>query len=307
MSNKDELNKIVGEHLGKAGDGSAVNPYITPDAKDKTLLVPVPRWLNRKDYDIGDDDFVGYDTWNCYEVSALLSNGYPLSGVVKIVYPSNSEFIVESKSLKLYLNSFNMWDVGKDVSTGVCKIHNSIKDDLEEALQCEVDVRFFRFDTEGSAIETNKFTRLESYVDIETVKFDAYEADPAIIEVINSADPYTVTTSVLRSNCRVTNQPDWGDIFIAIEGVGLKPSSESLLKFIVSMRRENHFHEEICEAVYKAIIDRCPGNEVLVTCLYTRRGGIDINPTRATKMGMIEKYNMDLVDVNVFHQKTARQ
>ena len=127
-----------------------------------------------------------------------------------------------------------MWDVGKDVSTGVCKIHNSIKDDLEEALQCEVDVRFFRFDTEGSAIETNKFTRLESYVDIETVKFDAYEADPAIIEVINSADPYTVTTSVLRSNCRVTNQPDWGDIFIAIEGAGLKPSSESLLKFIVS-------------------------------------------------------------------------
>ena len=73
------------------------------------------------------------------------------------------------------------------------------------------------------------------------------------------------------------------------------------------MRRENHFHEEICEAVYKTLIDCCPGNDVLVTCLYTRRGGIDINPTRATKMSMIEKYNMDLVDVNIFHQKTARQ
>jgi len=307
MSNKDELNKIVGEHLGKAGDGSAVNPYITPDAKDKSLLVPVPRHLNRTDYNITENDFVGFDTWNCYEVSALLSNGYPISGVVKIVYPSNSPSIVESKSLKLYLNSFNMWDVGRDVTIATNKIHNSIKEDLEEALECEVDVRFFRFDVEGAAVANNKFTRLEDLVDIELVSFDAYEEDPNIIEVAGNDDNYAVTTSVLRSNCRVTNQPDWGDIYIAIDGEGMKPTSESLIKYIVSMRRENHFHEEICEAVYKRLIDKCPGQEVLVTCLYTRRGGIDINPTRATSMSMIEKYNLDLVDVNVFHQKTARQ
>ena len=307
MSNKDKLNEIVGEHLGKAGDGSAVNPYITPDAKDKSLLVPVPRDLNRTDYNITDDDFVGFDTWNCYEVSALLSNGYPISGVVKIVYPCDSPSIVESKSLKLYLNSFNMWDVGSDVSSAVNKIHNSIKQDLDEALECNVDVRFFRFDVEGKAVDTNKFKRLEDLVDIETVIFDAYEENPDIIEVVDEIAPFTVTTSVLRSNCRVTNQPDWGDIFIAIEGEGKKPTAESLLKYIVSMRRENHFHEEICEAVYKRLVDKCPEQDVLVTCLYTRRGGIDINPTRATGMDMIEKYNLDLVDVNVFHQKTARQ
>ena len=263
--------------------------------------------MNRTDYNITENDFVGFDTWNCYEVSALLSNGYPISGVVKIVYPSNSPSIVESKSLKLYLNSFNMWDVGRDVTIATNKIHNSIKEDLEEALECEVDVRFFRFDVEGAAVANNKFSRLEDLVDIELVSFDAYEEDPNIIEVAGNDDNYAVTTSVLRSNCRVTNQPDWGDIYIAIDGEGMKPTSESLIKYIVSMRRENHFHEEICEAVYKRLIDKCPGQEVLVTCLYTRRGGIDINPTRATSMSMIEKYNLDLVDVNVFHQKTARQ
>ena len=304
MSNKDELNKIVGEHLGKAGDGSAVNPYVTPDAKDKSLLVPVPRWLNRKDYDIGDDDFVGYDTWNCYEVSALLSNGYPLSGVVKIVYPSNSEFIVESKSLKLYLNSFNMWDVGADVSTGVCKIHNSIKADLEEALQCEVDVRFFRFDVEGKAVDINKFKRLEDLVDIETVPFDAYEEDPDIIEVVDEIAPFTVTTSVLRSNCRVTNQPDWGDIFIAIEGEGKKPTSESLLKYIVSMRRENHFHEEICECIYKRLWDTFSPEELVVKCLYVRRGGWDINPHRCSHEHL---YNEITYDIGKIFPKRPRQ
>ena len=106
MDNTIELNKIVGEHLGKAGDGSAVDPYVTPDNVDTSLLVPVPRYLNREQYNIKEDNlpFEGVDVWNAYEVSCLLKNGYPLSGIIKITYDVASSCIVESKSLKLYLN-----------------------------------------------------------------------------------------------------------------------------------------------------------------------------------------------------------
>jgi len=108
------IEQIASKHLGKAGDGTIVKPYVTPDFIDKTLLVPVPRVLNRTQYDIDEANlpFVGIDVWNAYEFSALTNNGFPVVGHVKIVYGANSTNIVESKSLKLYLNSFNMCKLG---------------------------------------------------------------------------------------------------------------------------------------------------------------------------------------------------
>ena len=105
-----EIENIASKHLGKAGDGSIVKPYITPDNVDASLLVGVPRHLNRTGYDIQEDNlpFVGVDAWNGYEFSTLLSNGFPVSGWVKFTYDSNTPNIVESKSAKLYLNSYNM-------------------------------------------------------------------------------------------------------------------------------------------------------------------------------------------------------
>ena len=105
-----KIEDIASVHLGKAGDGSVVKPYITPDNIDNSLLVGIPRHLNRTAYNIDDSDlpFVGFDTWNCYEFSTLTTNGFPVCGVIRLVYPANSPNIVESKSLKLYMNSFNM-------------------------------------------------------------------------------------------------------------------------------------------------------------------------------------------------------
>ena len=308
-----ELDKIVSKHLGKAGDGSIVKPYVTPDRADKSLLVPVPRVLNRTEYKIDDDDlpFVGYDSWNCYEVSFLLENGFPVSGVVKLVYPADSECIIESKSLKLYMNSYNMHKMGCTITNAIRSVERKITDDLTNALDTEVDVTF-HYDEQNElpvAPITGHFVRLESLVDVEEIEFTEYEESPETLDRAPMLGfmPFQVTSSALRSNCRITNQPDWGDIYVHISGEDCV-TPESLMRYIVSMRKENHFHEEICECVFKRLKDiLADDTEILVACLYTRRGGIDINPIRATSYDLIDAYAFGLVDSDEPHRKTARQ
>lgn len=315
MSKQEELNKIVNVHLGKAGDGTAVKPYVTPDAIDKTLLVPVPRYLNRTDYGIEEEylPFVGFDTWNCYEVSALMDNGYPVSGTVKLVYSSSNFAIVESKSLKLYLNSYNMAKMGKTFDEAAENIEKQITEDLSEALKTQVKVKFFGYNTVtvGGSVDMDAFLTLENLVDLEEITFDQYNEDPNTLVFEEDAtgykSAYGFRTNALRSNCRVTNQPDWGDLFIYFKS-SISVTPESLLQYVVSMRKENHFHEEIVECVYKRLYDALPeGSEIGVIALYTRRGGIDINPARFSHEHLIEQLATPLADENYEHVKTARQ
>ena len=308
-----ELDKIVSKHLGKAGDGSIVNPYVTPDRADKSLLVPVPRVLNRTEYKIDDDDlpFVGYDSWNCYEVSFLLENGFPVSGVVKLVYPSDSDCIVESKSLKLYMNSYNMHKMGNTITNAIRNVERTMQEDIGDALECDIDITF-HYDEQNElpvAPITGHFVRLESLIEVEDIEFSEYEESPDTLDRAPMLGfmPFQVTSSALRSNCRITNQPDWGDIYIHISGEDCV-TPDSLMRYIVSMRKENHFHEEICECVFKRLKDMLADDtEILVACLYTRRGGIDINPIRATSYDLIDAYALGLVDSDEPHRKTARQ
>ena len=311
-----KIEEIAGEHLGKAGDGTAVKPYQTPDHIDASLLVPVPRHLNRTQYNISDDDlpFVGWDVWNCYEVSFLTENGYPVSGVLKLSYVSDSDNIVESKSLKLYLNSFNMVKIKATVKQSISFVTSRVKADLVDILglrQDELKV-YFHYNEEielpPPAIIGN-FVRLETLVDEAELVFESYNEDPSILEYSPMIGymPYQVTTNALRSNCRVTNQPDWGDVYIYIDG-GDCVTPESLLQYIVSMRRENHFHEEICECIFKRLHDLLGDDtRLLVACLYTRRGGIDINPVRATDEQLLEEVAPYLISATSPHRKTARQ
>jgi 7-cyano-7-deazaguanine reductase len=119
--------------------------------------------------------------------------------------------------------------------------------------------------------------------------------------------PFQVTSSALRSNCRITNQPDWGDVFIHIQGEDCV-TPESLMRYIISMRKENHFHEEICECIYTRLRDLLADDtEILVACLYTRRGGIDINPVRASSPKLLNEVVPGLIDSDVPHRKTPRQ
>ena len=313
MSN--EIERIASVHLGKAGDGSIVKPYSTPDYIDSHLLVGIPRYLNRDQYDLYADDlpFVGYDVWNCYEFSTLTDNGFPVSGVLRIVYPCDSFKIVESKSLKLYLNSYNMVRCGSTYDDVIDFVEKKIQEDLTDILGDDVRVAFH--DSHSRVVKpfnTCKFTTLEEHLAdrLPSMSFEHSAEDPGILKKIPSNfenEYFFWHSSALRSNCRVTNQPDWGDVYIVINGAETV-DPESLLQYIVSMRKENHFHEEICECIYKRLWDLLgTPKELLVACLYTRRGGIDINPVRGTWDGTVDKYAHYLYNETLLNKKTLRQ
>jgi len=304
----NEIEKIASVHLGKAGDGSVVKPYVTPDDVDKSLLVSIPRHLNRTAYDIDDKNlpFVGYDTWNAYEFSTMTKNGFPISGVVSIVYYAESPCIVESKSVKLYLNSFNMAKLIHSIDD-IYIICDMIEEHIAEATGSDyVFVEFVPADAELNVKPIKgDFITLENYVDVTSIEFSDYNESPEILQLENYDNRYASKwhSYSLRSNCRVTNQPDWGDVYIHILAEK-RPTPESLLQYIVSMRKENHFHEEIAECIYKRLYDLCNPSELLVACLYTRRGGIDINPVRASSDSIYVKYT------NLYQgacKKTTRQ
>lgn len=306
-----DINEIASKHLGKAGDGSVVNPYVTPDSVDRTLLVPVPRHLNRTQYDLSGDEFYGFDTWHGYEVSFLTENGYPVNCVMKMNYDCSSYSIVESKSIKLYLNSFNMASMGKTVAEAISNARGLIERDLCSMLETEVEVYLHRVDDRSThtvqPLEQYSFRCLDEEVELDDIVFSDYAENIDILE--KNDDPWSdelyVWTPSLRSNCRVTNQPDWGDVYIYVKGES-QPTEESLLKYIVSMRKENHFHEEICEAIYKRIYDKFNPQELFVCCLYTRRGGIDINPVRYSHSYLGNLAN-GLKNTMVMSEKTPRQ
>ena len=306
-----DIEDIASVHLGKAGDGTVVKPYITPDAVDPSLLVGIPRSLNRTEYGIEEEKlpFKGSDTWNCYEFSTLTNNGFPVSGLLKIIYPADSVNIVESKSLKLYLNSYNMVNNGSSIDAVVQTVESSIRTDLMSVLGArDVTVVLLFEDDPLVAPITGDFVQIEKCIDPLLVTFNQFTENSDILQVEESLinNKYQWRSSVLRSNCRVTNQPDWGDVYIAVRG-STTVTPESLLQYIVSMRSENHFHEEICEMFYKRLWDLLSPEDLFVACLYTRRGGIDINPVRASSNEVLNKYSQYLRNGRYATIKTLRQ
>jgi len=233
--------------------------------------------------------FIGCDVWNCWEFSTLTKNGLPVSFIVKITYNAKSKYIVESKSLKLYLNSFNMFlhksSNPKEVVTIVRRLIRKDLQNLLELSEPEMRVDTFSFnDYEKGVIsqsqKNNYFVTLETDIPI-NLKFNTFNEDDSLLEVEEFSYEKEIRyhSSLLRSNCKVTHQPDWGDVYISIKGLKI-PSKISLLNYIISFRNENHFHEEVCETIYKRLWDKFDPTSLQVYCKYTRRGGIDINPVR---------------------------
>ena len=278
VKNYQEVVEIASKHLGKVGGDGYKDTY-SPE-----LLVKVPRYLNREGYGLTSDSFVGVDTWNCYEVSAITTKGQPVAGMLKIVCPADSEYHVESKSIKLYLNSFNMTRIGDNAADCISGIESRVKRDLDELLETDTIVSFYASKEEGEAISFEGYQDLGDIVDLDQIDFTAFQSDSSQLQVEDTSEEskeVKLKSNLLRSNCRVTNQPDWGDVFIKIKGKNI-PSPESVAKYIVSHRTVSHFHEEICEMVYKHLTDAYQPDELMVACLYTRRGGLDINPVRAS-------------------------
>lgn len=278
-----------------------------PKHYDSSILVRVNRDDNRVAYDIDSNNlpFVGYDVWNAYEISFLTTTGLPIALVAKIVYPASSKYIVESKSLKLYLNSFNMTRIAATRAASVEAVQSLIAHDLSSLLETNVVVEFFGRPDNSPIFQ--HYPLLEDTDAVESVSFAEFKEQPALlvenIQELNYYRDLVIGSNLLRSNCKVTHQADWGSIFIRMRSKK-NVDRNSVLKYIVSFRDEFHFHEEVVEMVYKRFLDTFEPLQLMVAAVYTRRGGIDICPIRATSIDLLEP---DLVNSKVHCEKLLRQ
>ena len=309
MANSKLDNSNISKHLGQSSQYKSTY--------DKGLLVREPRSNNREYLNIFDDalPFVGSDTWNAYECSFLLKNGRPVTGVVKCVYSCSSKYIVESKSIKLYFNSFNMTKMGDGNDEAVKNFEEISARDLSELLQTDVKVSFHsgvrvnkKFSSPDNEWDIEHYLNVDLLEDSGSLEYTQYTEDPSLLEAVSRKREVEQKfySGLLKSNCRVTSQPDWGDVFIHIKSKNAI-DAHSILKYVISFRDECHFHEEICECIYKRLQDAFEPSELLVMCLYARRGGIDINPVRASSNDLIERFAKPLVDPGMIHIKTSKQ
>lgn len=296
MNRTDE---IAATHLGKKSEGS--------ETYNPSLLVAIPRFENRKQYNIQNNNlpFEGWDVWHAYEFSAMTENGIPVTRLMKLKYNCTSEFLVESKSLKLYLNSFNMTKFGNTITEclEICK--KTIEKDLSEKLETEVTVNFIENKAERFEIFTN-FENIMNSVDEKTLKVEKFKEAPELLETeeTEKEQNYHLMFDSLRSNCRVTHQPDFGDLYLYYRSKK-HILEDSIVKYLSSFRSEYHFHEECCEMIYKRLLDLLDsGDELFVCALYTRRGGIDICPVRTN---CILDDALKLIDLTKFARGSIKQ
>lgn len=250
--------------LGKQSD------YATTYQPD--LLCPITRKNNRFDIGItGALPFQGNDIWNAFELSWLNMKGKPVVAIAEIILPCESPNLVESKSIKLYLNSLNntkfaSFDTVREVITR----------DMTQAAQAPVSVKLISLQ-EASLARICQFNGI--CLDELDVTCDTYHTEPAFLTTENTVVTETVYSDLLKSNCLVTAQPDWGSVQITY--TGKKIHHEGLLKYIVSFRQHNEFHEHCVERIFMDIMKHCAPEKLFVYGRYTRRGGLDINPYRA--------------------------
>lgn len=242
---------------------------------DPTLLFPIPRQAKRTE--IGLDEvkalpFFGVDIWNAYEVSWLNLKGKPQVALATFIIPADTPNIVESKSFKLYLNSFNQTKLASAEA-----LQQMLQRDVSAATGGTVQVRLV---TEAD-LGTQKMGELDGLLldrlDIET---DIYEPDPTLLKADQEESPVeeSLVSHLLKSNCLVTGQPDWGSV--QIRYVGAPIDQEGLLKYLISFRNHNEFHEQCVERIFTDVMRMCKPVKLAVYARYTRRGGLDINPFR---------------------------
>ena len=258
---------------------------------DPNLLVPVPRQENRNTVGLKNDNlpFIGFDVWNAYEWTCLTTTGVPVVGILKIVYPCESEFLVESKSLKLYLNGFNMEKMGATSSKCMYNCEEIIRKDLSNALKTIVKVKIFpssQWNYNQNSEFNKQFIDLDALIEetYPNLICNVYKETPKLLVTTVECEPTAwvgYKTASIRSCCKVTHAPDYGTYYIKYKAQKII-TPDSLFQYLISFRDEFHFHEECGETCFKRLYDILNPIELLVACFYTRRGGIDINVVRST-------------------------
>lgn len=242
-----------------------------PTTYQPNVLFPIARAESRGQYPNVMGIQQGCDWWHVFELSWLDAQGYPKVAIGRLCLPAHSEFLIESKSLKLYFNSLNFT---KFESEKVLKA--TVEKDLSDVAQAQVTLTLLDVNgldvvqPKGVCLDTLKPQRLSTSPDA-TLLQAGQETQSTDVQYYSN---------LLRSNCPVTGQPDWGTLFIRYEGI--QPCLESLLAYILSFRQHNGFHEQCVEQIYADIWQNLQPKKLMVYAAYTRRGGLDINPCRVS-------------------------
>jgi 7-cyano-7-deazaguanine reductase len=249
-------------------------PTAYHDIYDASLLQAVPRSMNREPLGLYPESlpFQGADIWTLYELSWLNSKGVPQVAVGEVVLDASSQNLIESKSFKLYLNSFNQTKF-----TDWGSVRATLERDLSACAQGDVSVALFRLqEVEGQPIGHMAGVCIdEQDITIDDYQFNADYLDNATrSEVVEES----LVSHLLKSNCLITNQPDWGSVMIRYRGPRI--DREALLRYLVSFRHHNEFHEQCVERIFNDVLRYCKPEQLTVYARYTRRGGLDINPWR---------------------------
>ena len=244
------------------------------DRYDPSLLFPIARSESRSSLGIDAEilPFSGEDVWTSFEVSWLEPSGKPCVALGIFRVPCDSPNIIESKSFKLYLNSFNQERYQSKQS--VCDV---MRKDLSAAADAPVSVELRALsDLQGIELPAGEC------IDSEEVEGFVYEPDASLLKRDRSAEVVeeTLYSDLLRSNCPVTGQPDWGTVVIRYRGPRIHRGS--LLRYIVSFRTCQDFHEHCAEQIFTDLMAQCECEDLSVMARYTRRGGLDINPYRVS-------------------------
>ena len=250
------------------GQQSAYISQYTP-----SLLQPVPRSLNRDDLGLrGELPFQGCDVWTLYELSWLNAKGKPVVAIGEAFVPATSPNLIESKSFKLYLNSFN-----QTRCDSLEAVQALLVQDLSGCAGAPVSVTLFTLDQAPHQIAQLPGECIDN-LDIEV---DGYEFDETLLQGAAGREivEETLHSHLLKSNCLVTSQPDWGSVVIHYRGPRL--DREKLLRYLISFRQHNEFHEQCIERIFTDLKHFCAPEQLTVHARYTRRGGLDINPFRS--------------------------
>ena len=250
------------------GKTSAYQTQYAPD-----LLFPIPRQGKRDELQLsGTLPFFGVDIWNAYEISWLNMRGKPQVAIATIIAPADTPNIIESKSFKLYLNSFNQTRLANEEA-----LLALLREDLSGGFGAPVQVTL----TLPEQFETLKMGELDGLLlDRLDIEVDQYSPMPSLLSANHDEAPVEekLVSHLLKSNCLVTGQPDWASV--QIHYIGPQIDQEGLLRYLIGFREHNEFHEQCVERIFVDIMRACRPQKLAVYARYTRRGGLDINPWR---------------------------
>ncbi|MGH8493623.1 MAG: NADPH-dependent 7-cyano-7-deazaguanine reductase QueF [Moraxellaceae bacterium] len=249
------------------------------------VLFPISRAEGRAALDLGETDalpFKGVDLWTHYEVSWLNAQGKPVVAAAEIQVPATSPFLIESKSLKLYFNSLN-FERFADAAAFLQRVETDLSHVAGAAVTLTLvspaqHAQMAVADLPGCCLD-----------DLPLV-CERFELNPKTLQSQGAVVEETLHSHLLRSNCPVTNQPDWGSVLIRYRGPAI--DRMGLLAYLVSYRQHADFHEQCVERIFMDVLARCRPEALTVYARYTRRGGLDINPWRSTESVLPESVRL---------------